>query len=58
MATKSQNFPEFFTFRAPADYRRRLEQARRKLGARSLGEVIRFAVERTLQEVVRDEDRR
>jgi len=48
---KGQRFSIFITFRAPAEYPERLERARRALGARSIGEVIRTATERLLKEV-------
>jgi len=54
---KARNFTSFISFRAPAGYPERLEQARRALGARSVGEVVRVAIDRLLNEVVRDADK-
>jgi hypothetical protein len=48
---KSNKLSVFITFRAPADYPDMLEQARRALGARSIGEVMRIAAGRLLKEV-------
>ena len=49
---REQSLPGFFTIRVPHDYTMKLEQARRALGARSLGEVIRIATDKLLDEVL------
>jgi hypothetical protein len=51
---KGEKLDKFVTFRVPASYGSKLERARRALGARSVGEVVRVAVDRLLNEVVRD----
>lgn len=51
---REEKFPCFFTIRVPKDYTMKLEQARRALGARSLGEVVRIATDRLLNEVLND----
>jgi len=51
---REENLPGFFTIRVPEGYTMKLEQARRKLGARSLGEVIRIATDKLLDEVLND----
>jgi len=51
---KREKLDKFITFRVPASYGPRLEQARRVLGARSLGEVIRIATGKLLDEVFND----
>ena len=51
---REQSLPGFFTIRVPSDYTMKLEQARRTLGARSLGEVVRIATDKLLSEVLDD----
>jgi len=54
MRNGKQRLSAFLSFRAPADYPKRLELARRALGARSLGEVVRIATDKLLDEVFND----
>ena len=50
--SKKASYTRTLSVRVSVDYPQRLEQARRALGARSLGEVVRTAIDKFLAEAL------
>lgn len=55
MNTRERKFTAVLTLRVPEAYMGRLEEVRRKMGARSIAEVVRLSIEKTFSEVLNHE---